>query len=53
LNEGFCLIFSFVGWLYTIWAGVLLLNGSLIVLVWWKGAQWREAAQEKEAARCY
>jgi hypothetical protein len=42
--------FFFVGWLYTIWAGIMLLSGSLIVLVWWKGGQWREAAQEREAA---
>ena len=39
----------FVGWLYTIWAGLMSLSGSLIMLVWWKGVQWREAAEAREA----
>ncbi|KAF8817571.1 MFS general substrate transporter [Phlegmacium glaucopus] len=37
------------GWLYTIWAGLMLLSGSVTVLVWWKGGQWREAAEAREA----
>ena len=38
----------FVGWLYTIWAGLVLLSGSFTMIVWWKGGQWREAAEAKE-----
>ena len=38
-----------VGWLYTIWAGLMLLSGSFTMLVWWKGGQWREAAEAREA----
>ena len=38
-----------VGWLYTILAGLMLLSGSLIMLVWWKGGQWRKAAETREA----
>ena len=41
--------FSFIGWLYTIWAAVMLLSGSLTMYVWWKGGQWREAAEAREA----
>ncbi|KAF8817171.1 MFS general substrate transporter [Phlegmacium glaucopus] len=37
------------GWLYTIWAGLMLLSGSVTVLVWLKGGQWREAAEAREA----
>jgi len=37
------------GWLYTIWAGLMLLSGSIAILVWWKGAQWREAGEVREA----
>ena len=40
---------SFVGWLYTIWAGLMLLSGLLTTLVWWKGGQWREIAEAREA----
>ena len=41
--------FLFVGWLYTIWAGLMLLSGSFTMIVWWKGGQWREAAEAREA----
>jgi hypothetical protein len=27
----------------------MLLSGSFIMLVWWKGSQWREAAEAREA----
>ena len=27
----------------------MLLSGSLAMFVWWKGVQWREAAEEREA----
>ncbi|KAH9829693.1 MFS general substrate transporter [Rhodofomes roseus] len=30
------------GGLYTLWGGLILLAELLIVLVWWKGKQWRE-----------
>jgi len=37
------------GWLYTIWAGFMLLSGLSTMFVWWKGDQWREAAEAREA----
>ena len=27
----------------------MLLSGALIMLTWWKGGQWREAAEVREA----
>ena len=27
----------------------MLLSGSITMLVWWKGGQWREAAEAREA----
>ncbi|KLO08653.1 MFS general substrate transporter [Schizopora paradoxa] len=39
------------GGLYTIWAGLMVITEILILLVWWKGAQWRERAIAKEALR--
>ncbi|KZT67114.1 MFS general substrate transporter [Daedalea quercina L-15889] len=30
------------GGLYTLWGGLIILAELLIVLVWWKGRQWRE-----------
>ena len=48
LPEGSNRVF-FLGWLYTIWAGLMLLSGFLITLVWWKGSQWREIAEAREA----
>ncbi|KAJ6463377.1 vacuolar DHA amino acid exporter [Mycena sanguinolenta] len=38
------------GWLYTIWAGVLVFVGLLVWLVVRKGGAWREAAEEREQA---
>ncbi|KDR77434.1 hypothetical protein GALMADRAFT_155380 [Galerina marginata CBS 339.88] len=36
------------GWLYTVWAAVLAFSGVCMLLVWWKGAQWRIEAQARE-----
>jgi len=36
------------GWMYTIWAGLVLVSEALIVLVMWRGGQWREAAEARE-----
>ena len=41
--------FFFIGWLYTIWAGLILVSELLTVLVWWKGGQWREESEAREA----
>ena len=51
LNEEriFLAEFFFIGWLYTIWAGLILLSELLTVLVWWKGGQWREESEAREA----
>ncbi|KAJ3510410.1 hypothetical protein NLJ89_g4692 [Agrocybe chaxingu] len=63
-NSGFRGIFAFIatelavpvqdglgdGWTYTILGGLMALSGSLVLLVWCKGAQWRQAAEEREAA---
>jgi len=43
------------GWMYTIWAGLMLTSGLLILLVSWRGQYWRRNAEEKEAlnaAKC-
>ncbi|GLB45505.1 putative major facilitator superfamily protein [Lyophyllum shimeji] len=43
------------GWTYTIWAGLMLTNGLLTLLVAWRGRAWRRNAEEREAsksARC-
>lgn len=42
------------GWMYTLWAGVQLISGGLTMLVWWKGAQWRQESENREAelAKC-
>jgi len=37
--------------MYTIWGAVMAMSGSLIVCVYWKGAQWRQAAEAKEQSR--
>ncbi|EIN12476.1 MFS general substrate transporter [Punctularia strigosozonata HHB-11173 SS5] len=37
------------GGLYTLWAGLTVLTAFLILLVLWKGGQWREAAEKREA----
>jgi len=39
------------GGLYTIWAGLMVITEVLILLVWWKGKQWRERAIERENLR--
>ena len=33
----------------------MLLGGSFTVFIWWKGGQWREAAEAREAedAKCF
>ncbi|CAA7266027.1 unnamed protein product [Cyclocybe aegerita] len=38
------------GWTYTILGGFMALSGSLVLLVCWKGAQWRQEAETREAA---
>lgn len=43
----------FVGWLYTIWAGLMLLSGLFTMYVWWKGGQWRETAEAREAEHAH
>ena len=42
-------IYLYLGWLYTIWAGLVLLSGLFTIFVWWKGGQWREEAEAREA----
>ncbi|KAF8959126.1 major facilitator superfamily domain-containing protein [Flammula alnicola] len=37
------------GWMYTVWAGVVSLGCLCILLVWWKGEQWRLEAEMREA----
>ena len=39
------------GWLYTLWAGILVLCELLFLLVQMRGGVWREAADECEGAR--
>lgn len=40
------------GWMYTIIAGIMAISGVLIVVVMYKGAQWRHQAEsELEATR--
>ncbi|CDO69278.1 hypothetical protein BN946_scf185042.g180 [Trametes cinnabarina] len=36
------------GGLYSLWAGLMVLSDLLILLVWWKGAAWREKWVLKE-----
>ncbi|KAI0373855.1 MFS general substrate transporter [Pilatotrama ljubarskyi] len=36
------------GGLYSLWAGLMLLSELLILLVWWKGAAWRQRWELKE-----
>ena len=35
--------------MYTIWAGIQLISGGLTMLVWWKGAHWRQEFEKREA----
>ncbi|CAL1713497.1 unnamed protein product [Somion occarium] len=37
------------GGLYTLWACLLILADFLVLLAWWKGGNWREKAEQKEA----
>ncbi|CAL1713464.1 unnamed protein product [Somion occarium] len=39
------------GGLYSLWAGLMIIAELLLLLVWWKGASWREEAERKEAQR--
>ena len=39
------------GWLYTLWAGILVLCELLFLLVQLRGGAWRKAADECERAR--
>ncbi|CCL99473.1 uncharacterized protein FIBRA_01491 [Fibroporia radiculosa] len=39
------------GGLYSMWGGLMFVSEALLLLVWWKGAQWREKALAQEAAR--
>ncbi|KAI0078221.1 MFS general substrate transporter [Panus rudis PR-1116 ss-1] len=38
------------GGLYTLWAGLMVIAELLIILVWWKGGEWREKSERKEAS---
>jgi hypothetical protein len=35
--------------MYTIWAGLMLIGGLLILLVAWRGELWRKRAELREA----
>ncbi|KAF8956891.1 vacuolar DHA amino acid exporter [Flammula alnicola] len=62
-NVAFRGIFSFIGietatplqddlgdgWMYTLWAAVASLSCLCILVVWWKGEQWRVEAELREA----
>lgn len=37
------------GWMYTIWAGIMALNGVFIFLASWKGGEWRERSEAHES----
>ncbi|KZT12154.1 MFS general substrate transporter [Laetiporus sulphureus 93-53] len=39
------------GGLYSFWGGLVLISQLLIILVWWKGGDWREKAAAREARR--
>jgi hypothetical protein len=39
------------GGLYSLWAGGMLVSELLVLLVWWRGGQWREAAEKREAEK--
>ncbi len=36
------------GGMYSLWAGLMLLSELLILLVWWKGGEWRAKWEWKE-----
>jgi hypothetical protein len=35
--------------MYTIWAALIVIGELLILLVMWKGQEWRQSAEEKDA----
>jgi len=35
--------------MYTIWAGIQVISSALTMLVWRKGAQWRQESENREA----
>ncbi|KAG6860753.1 hypothetical protein C0995_007871 [Termitomyces sp. Mi166 len=37
------------GWTYTLWAGLMLISGLLILLIAYRGQGWRQKAEEREA----
>lgn len=39
------------GGLYSLWAGGLCISELLILLVWWRGARWREREEQREARK--
>lgn len=41
-------IVAHTGWMYTIIAGIMAISSVLIVVVMYKGAQWRHEAEERE-----
>ncbi|KAF7767901.1 hypothetical protein Agabi119p4_7144 [Agaricus bisporus var. burnettii] len=36
------------GWMYTIWGGIVFLSGLLCIWTSYKGAEWRQRAEERE-----
>ena len=34
--------------MYSLWAGLMIIAELLILLVWWKGGQWRQKSELKE-----
>ncbi|TRM68571.1 major facilitator superfamily domain-containing protein [Schizophyllum amplum] len=65
LNSGFRGVSAFVateiavplqdglgdGWLYTLWAGLMAIAGTMVVLVIYKGPGWRAASEARELRR--
>ncbi|CCL99471.1 uncharacterized protein FIBRA_01489 [Fibroporia radiculosa] len=39
------------GGLYSMWTGLLFISEAMMILVWWKGREWREKAVAQEARR--
>lgn len=37
--------------MYTLWAGIMVVSELLLLLVWWKGGEWREKAVKREEAQ--
>lgn len=36
------------GWMYTLWAGLVVIAQLMLLLVMWKGTEWREEAEREE-----